>query len=115
MIELEERDVRLIRRIEKENCSRYDIIEHNDHYYINSDELLMMLEDVEDNREYAEQQLTEYIEKIEENSPLEYRIYKREYEAMCKENEELKEKIERIQSTLNEDDYDKLAMEGIEL
>ena len=38
-----------------------------------------------------------------------------EVKRLKEENDELKAKIEAIQCTLDEDDYDKLAMEGIEI
>ena len=119
MIEIDEKWISLIKKLEKENFRKYEIIEHNDRYYINAEDLLWCLDDTQDSRENAEEKLKEYIKdteiKKEENTPGLLISYQKECENLKEENDKLKTKLEAIQSTFSEDDYDKLAMEGIEI
>lgn len=118
MIKLDERDVRLITRVEKANFTNYKIVLFDDNYYIDESNLLIALEDTQDSREFAENKISELCNELnnrpEDCNSLQLSTMKANKE-LIEENEMLKEKIERIQSTLAEDDYDKLAMEGIEL
>ena len=119
MIELDETDVRLIQRIQKDNCTDYEILEIKDRYFIDKDNLLSALDDTQDNREYAEDKLKDYIEEAEtrkeEEIPGLLKSYQKECEKLKEEKEELIKTIKSIQNTLDEDDYDKLAEEGIEI
>lgn len=119
MVELTDRYRRLINKLEKENYRTYKIYEIEDRYYIDIDDLLEAVDDTQDNREYIEEKFKEYIKdteiKKEENTPGLLISYQKECENLKEENDKLKTKLEAIQSTLSEDDYDKLAMEGIEI
>lgn len=118
MIELTDRYLRLIRKLEKANSRYYKIAVVNDQYYIDVDTLLDALDDTEDNREYAEEKLEELNDELmsrpEEANSLQLTTMI-EVKRLKEENDELRTKIEAIQCTLDEDDYDKLAMEGIEI
>lgn len=118
MIELTDRYLRLIRKLEKENSRYYKIVVANDRYYIAVDTLLDVLDDTEDNREYAEEKLeelnVELMSRPKEANSLQLTTMV-EVKRLKEENDELRTKIEAIQCTLDEDDYDKLAMEGLEI
>lgn len=119
MIELEERYRRLIHQLEQENCRNYRIVNIKDSYYINIEDLLDALDDTQDYREYAEEKFKEYINKTEErkeeNTPGLLNSYQKECEKLKEEKEKLIAIVEAIQNTLSEDDYEKLAKEGVEL
>lgn len=118
MIELKGWQLSLLQRLEKENCKKYIKIFEND-YYARIDDLFYCIDDTQDNREYAEDKLKDYIEEAEtrkeENTPGLLNSYQKEIARLKEENEKLTATLEAIQSTLNEDDYDKLAEEGIEI
>ena len=118
MIELTDRYLRLIRKLEKANSRYYKIAVVNDRYYIDVDTLLDALDDTQDNRKYAEEKLEELNDELmsrpEEANSLQLTTMI-EVKRLKEENDELRTKIEAIQCTLDEDDYDKLAMEGIEI
>ena len=118
MIELTDRYLRLIRKLEKANSRYYKIAVVNDRYYIDVDTLLDALDDTQDNREYTEEKLEELNDELmsrpEEANSLQLTTMI-EAKRLKEENDELRTKIEAIQCTLDEDDYDKLAMEGIEI
>lgn len=118
MIELKGWQLSLLQRLEKENCKKYIKIFEND-YYARIDDLFYCIDDTQDNREYAEDKLKDYIEEAEtrkeEEIPGLLKSYQKECEKLKEEKEELIETIKSIQNTLDEDDYDKLAEEGIEI
>lgn len=118
MIKLDERDVRLIQRVQRTNFSDYGIVTINDGWYISENNLLLALEDAQESREYAEDRILDLCEELDKR-PEECNSLQLTTLSECKrlkeENNRLKEMIENIQKTLDEDDYDKLAMEGIEL
>ena len=62
---LDNYDRNLITRLEKENNKHYFIKEIENHYYISQDDLIRCLEDTQDNREFAEQTLADYIDRME--------------------------------------------------
>lgn len=118
MIELKEWQLSLLQRLEKENCKKYiKIFENN--YYARIEDLFYCIGDTQDNREYAEDKLQDFIADVEtrkeENTPGLLSSYQKECQRLKEENDELRTTIEAIQNTLNEDDYDKLAEEGIEI
>lgn len=119
MIELDERDVRLIRRLEESNYKNYDVVCIKDKYYISKENLLIALDDTQDCRNYAEEKLQTFIEKVEskqeDETPGLLKSYQSECERLKQENIELSTKLEFIHTTLSEDDYEKLAKEGVEL
>ena len=119
MIELNDRYRRLIHKLEKENCRNYRVYEIKDKYYIDIDDLLDCLDDTQDSREDTEDKFKDYINDVEtrkeENTSGLLNSYQKECERLKEENDDLRTTIQAIQSTLNEDDYDKLAMEGIEI
>lgn len=120
MIELNDWQLRLLRTMEKENIRSYVKI-YDDHYYVRSDDLFYCIDDTQDNRQYAEDKLQQvidnYEERLKDNNPniVDVIWYKEHLTKANEEIERLKKKIEDIQSTLDEEDYDKLTMEGIEL
>lgn len=118
MIELEGWQLSLLQRLEKENCKKYIKIFEND-YYVRIEDLFYCIDDTQDNREYAEDKLQDFIADVEarkeDNTPGLLNSYQKECQRLKEENDELRTTIEAIQSTLNEDDYDKLAEEGIEI
>lgn len=117
MIELEERYRRLVHKLEQENNRSYRVSNIKDHYYISIDDLLDALDDTQDSREYAEEKISELNREISDR-PIECNSLQihtlEELNRLKEENIELQTKIEMIQSTLDEDDYDRLAGEGIE-
>lgn len=119
MIKLTEIDLKLIRKIERANSTNYNVVEIRGEYYIDIDDLMTCLDDTQYDREYAEDRLVEvaneYGSHIYENSNSLQIHTIEELNKLRQENEKLKQKLEAIQNTLNEDDYDKLAMEGIEI
>ncbi len=119
MIELNEWQLSLLQRLEKENCKSYiKIFENN--YYAKIEDLFYCIDDTQDNRQYAEEKLQDvikdYEEKLKDNNPniVDVIWYKEKLKELNEQNIELTTKLEAIQCTLNEDDYDKLADEGIE-
>ena len=119
LIEIKERYRRLIHKLEIENCNTYKIYELDDRYYINAEDLLEALDDTQDNRERVEERLQEFVNEVEgtneDETPGLLKSYQKECERLKEENMELQTKIEMIQNTLSEDDYDKLAFEGVEI
>ena len=59
MIPLKEWEYSLITRIEKENCTTYGIREIDGDYYIKTDDLMCLIDETQDYRDYAEEQLIE--------------------------------------------------------
>lgn len=119
MILLNEWQYRLLTRIEKENCTTYSIREIDGDYYIKVDDLMSLIDETQDYRTYAEEKVVELTNKISEMPDVEANSLQlstiKKLNEIRIENDELKKTIERIESTLNEDDYDKLAREGIEI
>lgn len=120
MIELNDWQLRLLQTMEKENVKSYIKSFEND-YYARIEDLFYCIDDTQDNREYAEEKLQQviddYEERLKDNNPniVDVIWYKEQFTKAHEKIEQLEKKIEDIQSTLNEEDYDKLAMEGIEL
>lgn len=120
MIELNDWQLRLLQAMEKENVKSYIKI-FDEHYYVRSDDLFYCIDDTQDNRQYAEDKLqqviNDYEERLKDNNPniTDVIWYKEQLTKAHEKIEQLEKKIEDIQSMLDEEDYDKLAMEGIEL
>lgn len=120
MIELKEEDYKLIKGVEEANATNYGIVEVRGNYYIDKDDLLAMIDDIQYNRNYAEEKLQEvvedYEERLKDKTPqiFDFKVLKEELNNLKQEKVELEAKIEAIQNTLDEDDYDRLAREGIE-
>lgn len=116
MIELKERYYRLIKKLEKDNCSKYKVYEIDDRYYIDVDTLLDVLDDTEDNRVYAEEKVKEVCEdydtRIKENGNSLQLITIEELNRVKEENIILRRELMNV---CNEDSYDRLAFEGVEL
>lgn len=123
MIALNEWQYSLLTRIEKENCTNYEIKEIGGDYYISLDNLFGALDETQNYREYAEEQLIQLNDKLNDMPDVEVNSLQLstikalnelhiKYEELENENKKLKEEIER---TFNEDDYDRLIEEGIEL
>ena len=119
MIELKEWQYKLIQRLSNENDKRYEILEFKGTYYINSDELMEILDDTQNNREYAEEKLVElsdefdkFKERKEDNIPGLQKSLQRELNRLKEENDELKETLDHIQGTFTEDDFDDLLANG---
>ena len=116
MVELNDRYRRLLHKLEKENCRSYRICEIRDRYYISIEDLLDALDDTQDSREYAEDKFKEYVDDIEtrkeENTPGLLISYQKECERLKEENETLRKEVNRV---CNEEAYDRLAFEGVEI
>jgi len=67
VIELDEDDIKLLREVEQANSTDYGIVEIKGKKYINSDDLLVCLEETQDYREYAEEKVKELCNSIEED------------------------------------------------
>jgi hypothetical protein len=119
MIALNEWQYNLLRKLEKENCSNYEMREIKGDFYITIDDLMDALDETQNYRQYAEEKVVELSDKINtipnvECDSLQLSTIKALNELRI-ENDKLKKDLETIKNTLNEDDYDKLAMEGVEL
>ena len=116
MVELNDRYRRLLYKLEKENWRSYRIREIRDRYYISIEDLLDALDDTQDSREYAEDKFKEYVDDIEtrkeENTPGLLISYQKECERLKEENETLRKEVNRV---CNEEAYDRLAFEGVEI
>ena len=130
MIPLKEWEYSLITRIEKENCTTYGIREIDGDYYIKTDDLMCLIDETQDYRDYAEEQLIELNDKlndmpdVEANSlqlstikalnelHIKYSELEEKYKDLKEENEILRDKAIMY---CNEDMLDKLAFEGVEL
>lgn len=132
MIEISENYYKFIKQLEESNCNRYDVVTHQDHYYINGDTILQCLDDTQDCREYAEHKLQDIIEDYEERRKEDnpnindVMWYKEKLSKITEENERLKEENEELKETneiiknemlfyCNEDDLDRLADQGVAL
>lgn len=124
MILLKEWQYSLLTRIEKENCTTYSIREIDGDYYIKVDDLMSLIDETQDYRDYAEEKVIELTNKINELPDIEANSLQLntikalneariENDKLQKENNELKKTIDDIQNTLDEDDYDKLRERGI--
>lgn len=123
MIALNEWQYSLLTRIEKENCTDYGIKEIKGDYYINIDDLLGALDETQNYREYAEEQLIELNDKLNDMPDVEINSLQLstvkalnelriENDNLKKENETLRHEVENV---CNEDMLDRLNMEGVEL
>lgn len=130
MIELEEHNLNLIRRLERNNYKNYHIKEIDGSYYIRLWDLISCLEDTEDSRDYAEEKVVELTNKINEMPDVEanslqlstiktlnelhvkYGELEEKYKDLKEENEILRNKAIMY---CNEDDLDRLVFEGVEL
>lgn len=114
LIKLKEIDYKLIRRIEKANSTSYGILEIQGDYYINADELFSLIDDIQDNREYAEEKVIDLTEEL--NSRPEIDSYTMSIHDTMRDLEEenkiLRKEIARV---CNEDMLDRLAFEGVEI
>ena len=130
MIELEEHNLNLIRRLERNNYKNYHIKEIDGSCYIRLWDLISCLEDTEDSRDYAEEKVVELTNKINEMPDIEanslqlstiktlnelhikYGELEEKYKDLKEENDILRDKAIMY---CNEDDLDRLAFEGVEL
>lgn len=131
MIPLKEWELSLLRRIEDKNVTDYSIREIEGEYYIKQDDLFSLIDETEDYRDYAEQELKEITIKLD-NTPIiednnsfyrntirslnELHIKYEELESKYKDLEE-ENRILRDKAIMycNEDMLDRLNMEGVEL
>ena len=116
MIEIDEKWISLIKKLEKENFRKYEIMEYNDRYYISAEDLLWCLDDTQDSREYAEEKLKDVVDdydsrKEENSNSLQLSTVKKLNE-LINENIELKKELEFIRRTFSEEDYDRMREEG---
>lgn len=130
MIPLKEWEYSLLTRIEKENCTTYGIREIDGDYYIKTDDLMSLIDETQEYRNYAEGQIIELNNKINDMPDVEVNslqlstvkalnelhIKYDELESKYKDLEE-ENKILRDKAIMycNEDMLDKLNMEGVEL
>lgn len=123
MIPLKEWELSLLRRIEESNMTTYGIREIDGDYYIKTDDLMSLIDETQDNRDYAEKQLIEITRKLDEMPDVEVNSLQLstvkalnelriENDKLKQENETLRREVENV---CNEDMLDRLNMEGVEL
>lgn len=130
MIPLKEWELSLLRRIEDSNMTTYGIREIDGDYYIKTDDLMCLIDETQDYRDYAEEQLIELNNKLNDMPDVEvnslqlstvkalnelhvkYDELESKYKDLEEENKILKNETLRY---CNEDDLDRLAFEGVEL
>lgn len=123
MIPLKEWELSLLRRIEESNMTTYGIREIDGEWYIKSDDLMVLIDDTQDNRDYAEQTLIDMTKKIDEMPDVEVNSLQLntvkalnelriENDKLKQENETLRREVENV---CNEDMLDRLNMDGVEL
>lgn len=130
MIPLKEWEYSLITRIEKENCTTYGIREIDGDYYIKTDDLMSLIDETQEYRNYAEEQIIELNNKINDMPDVEvnslqlstvkalnelhvkYDELESKYKDLEEENKILRNETLRY---CNEDDLDRLFFEGVEL
>lgn len=130
MIPLKEWELSLLRRIEESNMTDYSIREIEGDYYIKQDDLMSLIDETQDNRDYAEQTLIDMTKKLDEMPDIEanslqlstvkalnelhvkYDELESKYKDLEEENEILRNKALMY---CNEDMLDRLNMEGVEI
>lgn len=130
MILLKEWELSLLRRIEDSNMTNYSIREIDGEYYIKQDDLFVLIDETQDNRDYAEEQLIEITKKLDEMPDVEcntlqiltvkalndlhikYDELESKYKDLEEENKILKNETLKY---CNEDDLDRLAFEGVDI
>lgn len=130
MIPLKEWELSLLRRIEDSNMTTYGIREIDGEWYIKSDDLMVLIDDTQDNRDYAEEQIIELNNKINDMPDVEvnslqlstvkalnelhvkYDELESKYKDLEEENKILKNETLRY---CNEDDLDRLVFEGVDI
>ena len=121
LIELKENDYKLIRKIESANSTSYRVLEVQGNYYINANDLFSLIDDIQDNREYAEEKVIDLTEELNNRPEIDSYTMSihNTLQDLKEENENLKDenKILRNQALFycNEDMLDRLAMEGVEI
>lgn len=65
MLELDDYDYELLKEVEKANQTNYEIVDIQNKHYIDPDNLLSIIEDTQENREYAEEKLKELANSID--------------------------------------------------
>lgn len=123
MIALNEWQYSLLTRIEKENCTNYSIKEIGGDYYISLDSILEALDETQNYREYAEEQLIELNDKLNDMPDVEVNSLQlstvKALNELRIENDKLKQENEtlrlEVENVCNEDMLDRLNMEGVEL
>ena len=130
MIPLKEWEYSLITRIEKENCTTYGIREIDGDYYIKTDDLMSLIDETQEYRDYAEEQIIELNNKLNDMPDVEvnslqlstvkalnelhikYDELESKYKDLEEENKILKNETLRY---CNEDDLDRLIFEGVDI
>ena len=123
MIALNEWQYNLLRKLEKENYSNYEMREIKGDFYIAVDDLMDALDETQNYRQYAEETVVELSDKINgmtnnECNSLQLSTVKAlnelriENDNLKQENETLRREVENV---CNEDMLDRLNMEGVEL
>ena len=123
MIPLKEWEYSLITRIEKENCTTYGIREIDGDYYIKTDDLMSLIDETQDYRDYAEEQIIELNNKLNDMPDVEVNSLQlstvKALNELRIENDKLKQENEilrrEVENVCNEDMLDRLNMEGVEL
>ena len=123
MIALNEWQYSLLTRIEKENCTTYGIREIDGDYYIKTDDLMSLIDETQDYRDYAEEQIIELNNKLNDMPDVEVNSLQlstvKALNELRIENDKLKQENEilrrEVENVCNEDMLDRLNMEGVEL
>jgi hypothetical protein len=130
MIPLKEWELSLLRRIEDSNMTTYGIREIDGDYYIKTDDLMSLIDETQDYRDYAEEQIIELNNKLNDMPDVEvnslqlstvkalnelhvkYDELESKYKDLEEENKILRNETLRY---CNEDDLDRLFLEGVEI
>lgn len=115
MIYLDEYDMRLIQDIGKRQYKNYKIFDIEDKNYILKDELIALIDNLNEEYLLVEERLLETSNKLDEVWKEKQGSWLDAYIRTKMRCEELEEKIEAMKSCFNEDMYDKLHEEGIEI
>ena len=112
MIKLKEWQVKAVRKYEDRNLTNYEVVEVKGDYYIDEDNLFAIIDDIEENRIYAEEQLVALSERMNDDIPGLELSQQREIIKLKERIEELEETLDCAESRMNEDDYDRLIENG---
>lgn len=121
LIELKENDYKLIRKIESANSTSYGVLEVQGNYYINVNDIFSLIDDIQDNREYAEEKVIDLTKELNNRPEIDSYTMSihNTLQDLKEENENLKEENEILRNKAlfycNEDMLDRLAFEGVEI
>ena len=114
LIELKENDYKLIKKIESANSTSYGVLEVQGNYYINASDLFSLIDDIQYNREYAEERVIDLTKELNNRPEIDsYTMSIHDtMRDLKEENKILRKEVARV---CNEDMLDRLAFEGVEI